>query len=211
MKNNLFLFGLALCGLCLFSCKPQQTKSLPIIGNKDIINGDTIYPSIPDFAVINQLGDTVTNETFKNKAYIVDFFFTSCPTICPKVSLSMLKLQQAFQQEDNLLFLAHSIDVRRDTVERLYEYAEKLGADHKKWHFVTGEEKELYAIADDYFSIAIKNPEAPGGFDHSGRLILVDENRHVRAFCDGTQEEEVKVFKEEVQLLLNEMKSAKAN
>ena len=211
MKNNLFLFGLALCGLCLFSCKPKQTKSLPIIGNKDIINGDTIYPSIPDFAFINQLGDTVTNETFKNKAYIVDFFFTSCPTICPKVSLSMLKLQQAFQQEDNLLFLAHSIDVRRDTVERLYEYAEKLGADHKKWHFVTGEEKELYAIADDYFSIAIKNPEAPGGFDHSGRLILVDENRHVRAFCDGTQEEEVKVFKEEVQLLLNEMKAAKAN
>ena len=123
----------------------------------------------------------------------------------------MLKLQQAFQQEDNLLFLAHSLDVRRDTVERLYDYAEKLGADHKKWHFVTGEEKELYAIADDYFSIAIKNPEAPGGFDHSGRLILVDENRHVRAFCDGTQEDEVKVFKEEVQLLLNEMKSAKAN
>ena len=210
MKINSFFIALSLVSLTLISCQDKGKTKLPIIGNKDIVNGDTIYPRIPDFSFVNQLGDTVTNATFENKAYIVDFFFTSCPTICPKVSLSMLQLQEAFMQEEDLLFLAHSIDVRRDTVERLFQYAEKLGADHSKWHFVTGIEEDLYAIADDYFSIAIKNPEAPGGFDHSGRLILVDQNRHVRAFCDGTQEEEVNLFKEEVKLLLQEMKTAKA-
>ena len=102
--------------------------------------------------------------------------------------------------------LAHSIDVKRDTVGRLFEYAEKLGADHQKWHFVTGDKMEIYDIADDYFSIAIENDEAPGGFDHSGRLILVDKNRYVRAFCDGTVEEEVDAFILKVTQLLSEMK-----
>lgn len=192
--------------VALQACTPNDNKrSLGIIGNKDIIDGDTIYPSIPDFKFINQLGDTVTNKTFEGKAYVVDFFFTSCPTICPKVSLSMLKVQNAFKNDDRLMLLAHSIDVKRDTVGRLYDYAEKLGADHSKWHFVTGNKMEIYDIADDYFSIAIENPEAPGGFDHSGRLILVDQNRHVRSFCDGTNPEEVERFTEDVEILLKEM------
>ena len=200
------IFLLALI-VVLQSCgiKEEANRTLGIIGNKDIIDGDTIYPSIPDFQFINQLGDTVTNETFGNKAYIVDFFFTSCPTICPKVSNSMLTVQNAFINDDRLLLLAHSIDVKRDTVGRLFDYAEKLGANHSKWHFVTGDKMAIYDIADDYFSIAIENPEAPGGFDHSGRLILVDENRHVRSFCDGTNTEEVDRFIKDIEILLAEM------
>jgi protein SCO1/2 len=188
-----------------YACQPEEPQKLGIIGNKDIINGDTIYPTIPDFKFINQLGDTITNETFEDKAYVVDFFFTSCPTICPKVSLSMLKVQNTFEKEERLMLLAHSIDVKRDTVGRLFDYAEKLGANHNKWHFVTGDKMEIYDIADDYFSIAIENPEAPGGFDHSGRLILVDKNRHVRAFCDGTNPEEVDRFILDINTLLKEM------
>ena len=121
------------------------------------------------------------------------------------VSNSMLRVQNAFLSEDKLLLLAHTIDVKRDTVERLFDYAEKLGADHSKWHFVTGDKMEIYDIADDYFSIAIENPEAPGGFDHSGRLILVDANRHVRAFCDGTNPAEVDRFILDIEKLLAEM------
>ncbi len=204
-KSTAFL-AIITASLVLFSCTKNQTQPLPYIGHADIVDGDTIYPSIPDFAFINQLGDTITNATFSNKAYVVDFFFTSCPTICPKVSNSMLKVQEAFKNDPNLLLLAHSIDVKRDTVGRLFEYAEKLGADHQKWHFVTGDKMEIYDIADDYFSIAIENDEAPGGFDHSGRLILVDENRYVRAFCDGTVEEEVDAFILKVNQLLSEMK-----
>ena len=204
-RPNLFLFFFSL--VFIFSCgKVEENNILPIIGNKDIVNNDTIYPSIPDFKFINQLGDTISNATFNDKAYVVDFFFTSCPTICPMVSNSMLRVQNAFLSEDKLLLLAHTIDVKRDTVERLFDYAEKLGADHSKWHFVTGDKMEIYDIADDYFSIAIENPEAPGGFDHSGRLILVDADRHVRAFCDGTNPEEVDRFILDIEKLLVEMK-----
>lgn len=201
--NVIILFTLL---FTLQSCvNKEDNRTLGIIGNKDIINGDTIYPSIPDFQFINQLGDTITNETFGNKAYVVDFFFTSCPTICPKVSNSMLTVQNTFINDDRLLLLAHSIDVKRDTIGRLFDYAEKLGANHSKWHFVTGDKMEIYDIADDYFSIAIENPEAPGGFDHSGRLILVDKNRHVRSFCDGTNTEEVEHFIKDIEILLAEM------
>ncbi|MDG1297314.1 MAG: SCO family protein [Saprospiraceae bacterium] len=203
-RSNLFLFFFIL--VFIFSCgEAEENNKLPIIGNKDIVNNDTIYPSIPDFKFINQLGDSISNATFSDKAYVVDFFFTSCPTICPMVSNSMLRVQNAFLSEDKLLLLAHTIDVKRDTVERLFDYAEKLGADHSKWHFVTGDKMEIYDIADDYFSIAIENPEAPGGFDHSGRLILVDANRHVRAFCDGTNPAEVDRFILDIEKLLAEM------
>ncbi len=94
--------------------------------------------------------------------------------------------------------------MRNDTVAALKRHADKLGIRAPQWHLVTGEEDAIYGIADNYFSVATKNPEAPGGFDHSGRLILVDKNRHVRSFCDGTDAAEVDKFMEDIDLLLEE-------
>jgi protein SCO1/2 len=102
--------------------------------------------------------------------------------------------------------LSHSIDTKNDTVAALKQYAQKIGIDSKRWHLVTGEHDAIYAIADDYFSVAQENPDAPGGFDHSGRLILVDKNRHVRAFCDGTDPESVDKFMRDIERLLEEYK-----
>ncbi len=185
------------------SCmQPREEEELPILGHRDIVEGDTIYHTIPDFTFINQDSNVVTNETFEGKAYIVDFFFISCPTICPKVKKQMLRIHEEFKDEENLVLLSHTIDTKRDTVERLHSYARNLGVSAPKWHFVTGDETEIYEIADDYFSIAVKDPSAPGGFDHSGRLILVDENRHVRAFCDGTDPESVDQFILDIKKLL---------
>ncbi len=178
---------------------------LPILGNRDIAeNGDTIYPTIPDFAFINQNGDTVTNADFEGKAYVADFFFIHCPTICPKVTQQMLRVNDKFADDDNLMLLAHTVDPKRDDVAALKSYADKLDAKTPKWHFVTGDKDELHGIADDYFSVAIENPDAPGGFDHSGRLILVDKNRHVRAFANGTDPDEVTQFIEDIKVLLAE-------
>jgi protein SCO1/2 len=94
-------------------------------------------------------------------------------------------------------------------VAALKRHADKLGVGTPQWHMVTGEEDAIYGIADNYFSVATKNPEAPGGFDHSGRLILVDKNRHVRSFCDGTDAEETSRFMKDIDLLLEEQFDAK--
>lgn len=185
-----------------FSACDFGPKELPILGRRDIVDGDTIYHKIPEFSFINQDSQMVNNASFAGKAYVVDFFFISCPTICPKVKKQMLRVHEAFKDNSQIALLSHTIDVKRDTVERLNNYARNLGVSAPKWHFVTGDEDEIYQIADDYFSIAVKDPSAPGGFDHSGRLILVDENRYVRSFCDGTDPGSVDQFIEDIKTLL---------
>ncbi|MEY4934759.1 MAG: hypothetical protein RIS64_1118 [Bacteroidota bacterium] len=214
-KKNCFKKGLWFIGCCTISimschndskpCRNQRGK-LPILGNKDITNqGDTIYPTIRPFTFTNQQGEAVTNQTFQDKIYVIDFFFTSCPTICPKVTAQMLRVYEQFKDNSKVLLLSHTIDPKRDTPAYLRNYANKLGImDAQKWHFVTGEKDSLYAIANDYFSIAKEDPNAPGGFDHSGRLILVDKARHVRSFCDGTKPDEVDCFMRDIENLLKE-------
>ena len=206
-------YSIAYClliSLLSISCAKENRPNLPIIGNIDITeSGDTLYHQVPDFQFINQDNQPVTNATFANKAYVVDFFFTSCPTICPKVKKQMLRLYDRFEKEDKLVLLSHSIDTKYDTVKRLKHYATNLDVKTGKWHFVTGDKDAIYDIADDYFSVAIEDPNAPGGFDHSGRLILVDANRHVRAFCDGTDADDVTGFMKDVEVLLEEMASPK--
>lgn len=206
--HKYFLIFLTLSGI-LFSCQPTPPKEdakLPILGNREFDGTDTIYHQIPDFIFVNQDSQIVTNATFDNKMYVADFFFTSCPTICPKVKKQMLRLYERYENQDSLLFASYTVDPKRDSVGKLHQYAYNLDVSTEKWHFITGDKDELYAIADDYFSIAIEDPNAPGGFDHSGRLILVDENRHVRAFCDGTDAAAVDRFMLDIEKLLEEMR-----
>ena len=188
----------------LAACTPSGPRTLPILGNRDVVNGDTIYPSIPDFAFVDQDSQLVTNATFKDKIYVVDFFFIHCPTICPKVKANGLRLYKKYKNDDRILLLSHSIDTKNDTVAALKRHADKLGIETRKWHLVTGDHDAIYGIADDYFSVATENPDSPGGFDHSGRLILVDKNRHVRSFCDGTDARDVDRFMKDIDLLLAE-------
>ncbi|MFZ4635442.1 MAG: SCO family protein [Saprospiraceae bacterium] len=200
---NFRLFFAALLLVCACTA-PAPSGPLPILGNRDVVNGDTIYPTVRDFAFVDQDSQVVTNATFQNKAYVVDFFFIHCPTICPKVKANGLRVYEKYKNDPRVLLLSHSIDTRNDTVPALKRHAEKLGIETARWHLVTGNKDSIYTIADDYFSVATENPEAPGGFDHSGRLILVDKNRHVRAFCDGTDSEDVDRFMLDIDRLLKE-------
>ncbi len=201
----MFLILLPL-SIALFSCGNDAPKTLPVIGERLGLspNGDTLYPTIPDFTFINQNGKAVSNADFEGKMYVVDFFFTHCPTICPKVTAQMLRVHDRFKDSTRVLLLSHTIDPKRDTVGRLKDYADKLGVSALKWHFLTGEKDSIYGIADNYFSIAQEDPTAPGGFDHSGRLILVDKKRHVRSFCDGTDAKDVDRFMKDIEVLLKE-------
>jgi protein SCO1 len=202
-----FLFLIPL-SIFTFSCETNNKvdERLPIIGERQGITpaGDTIYPTIRSFEFTNQNNQKVNNATFENKIYVVDFFFTHCPTICPKVTAQMLRVHDRFKDSSGVVLLSHTIDPKNDTIGRLKEYSMKLGVDAPKWHFVTSEQDSIYAIADDYFSIAKVSPNSPGGFDHSGRLILVDKKRQVRAFCDGTDAKDVDRFMGDIVKLLKE-------
>jgi protein SCO1 len=182
----------------------EKKRVLPIFGEREYKNGDTIYQTIPDFAFVNQDSQTVTQNDYKDKIYVSDFFFTHCPTICPRVKKNMLRILAKYKDNPNVLLLSHTIDPKHDTVGRLKEYAQKLEISAPKWNLVTGEKAKIYDIAFYYASIAKESPDAPGGFDHSGYIILVDKNRRVRAAVDGTIDEAVTKFLEDIDVLLSE-------
>lgn len=193
-------------GLLMSGCSHDDVRPLPILGPVEVVEGDTAYHAIPDFRFVNQDSQWVTNATFDSVIYVADFFFTSCPSICPKVKKQMLRMYDKYKDEPGIRFVSHSIDTRRDTVDRLKVYSENLGVSGDFWHFVTGDKDALFTIANEYFVSALEDPGAPGGFDHSGRLILVDQQRHIRSFCNGTDPEEVDAFMKDVDQLLHAQK-----
>ncbi|WP_235296211.1 SCO family protein [Portibacter marinus] len=188
--------------LILISCT-NEDKSLPILGEKEMVEGQEVPHSIPDFSFVNQDSTIITNDQLNSGPYVADFFFTHCPSICPIVTKQMLRIHDAFKEE-NLKLVSFTMDPKRDTPERLKDYASKLEVDAPKWHFLTGDKEELHDIATDFFNVVIEDDEAPGGFNHSGKIILVDKNRHIRAFCEGTDEEDVDDFIKDIKILLSE-------
>lgn len=201
LKNTvLILFSLSI----IWSCS-EPSKPLPILGFHDIQGKDTIaLHHIPDFKFMNQDSQWITNETYEDKVYISEFFFTYCPTICPTVKQNLMRLDERYQDDDRVMILGHAIDYRRDTIPRLKEYADLLGIEAPKWSLVWGPPEEIYTIDSAYLSVALENPDAPGGFDHSGLLVMVDKNRHVRSYCYGTDAAAVDNFMDEIDQLLRE-------
>jgi protein SCO1 len=204
--------------LVLWVCSCSNKKeALPILGERDtfskIINGktvvDTIYHSIPKFQFTNQNNETVTNSSFEGKQiYVADFFFTTCPTICPKMKTQMLKLYEHFKGNNKVGFLSHSIDPSHDTVDLLKSYSQKLGINGSQWHFVTGEKEKIYEVClKGYMTTAQEDSTAEGGFVHSGAFILVDKQQHVRGIYDGTKPEEVDLLQKDMELLLKELEN----
>ncbi len=190
--------------LVLIGCQSSEDTELPILGQIEVVDGDTLYHEIPEFRFMNQDSQWVTNETFADAVYVSDFFFTSCPSICPKVKKQMLRIYDKYEGDDRVKIISHSIDTRRDSVPRLKLYATNLGIETDKWHMVTGDKDAIFEIANDYFVSALEDSGAPGGYDHSGRVILVDKARHIRAFCDGTDEQQVTQFMLDIDKLLEE-------
>ena len=189
-----------------------KEEVLPILGRKDIqervVDGktiaDTLYHTIQPFAFVDQDSSWVTNDSFSGKIYVADFFFTSCPSICPIMKTQMLRVYNKFQEEDQLTFLSHTIDPKHDTVAVLKEYAQRLGVRSDKWHFVTGEKEDIYEIAQNsYFTVAAEDNEAAGGFIHSGKFLLIDKQGRIRGAYDGTDPKDVDKLIDDIPLLLN--------
>jgi len=204
---RVFLLFVISCIVMLSACN-EEVEVLPKYGFTDIVDGDTTNHTIPAFKFINQDSQVVSNESLSDFIYVSDFFFIHCPTICPKVKKQMLKIYDKYEDDSMVKFVSHTIDPKRDDVPALKEFATKLGIDHDKWYFLTGEKEDIYEIADDYFNIAIEDETAPEGFDHSGKIILTDKEGHVRAFCEGTDPESIPQFIKDVSTLIDEYRQS---
>ncbi len=194
----------------LSSCK--NNDKLPILGYKETKTEwkdgkaqiDTIYHTIPAFSFVNQDNKTVTEADFKDKIYVVDFFFTSCPTICPKMKQQLLRVYEKFEKNDNILILSHSIDTKNDTVAILKDYATRLQVKSPKWQFVTGKKENIYQMAQKYLAAAQEDKDAEGGYTHSGYLALIDKQKRIRGLYDGTKPESVDKLLVDIEILANE-------
>lgn len=195
-----------LLSCCLFfACGKKTEAPLPIFGERDVQGSDTIYHTIGDFKFVDQDSSEVTNNTFKGKIYVADFFFTSCRTICPKMKTQMLRVYDSVENDSEILLLSHTIDPEYDTVGLLKDFAGRLGVDSKKWHFVTGEKEEIYKIAQtSYFATALEDKSEPDGFIHSGAFLLIDKHQRIRGKYDGTLEEDVNRLLKDIEKLKKE-------
>lgn len=195
---------IAFLAIATFGCDSSSTNTptqLPKLGNSyvdEIVeNGetryDTVYHTIADFAFTNQMGEVIDNASVEGKVYVADFFFTSCPTICPIMKKEMLRVYEAYGDRDDFLILSHSIDPLYDTQEVLHDYANKLGIeDASTWNFLTGDQEKIFEIGQtSYLTTAMADQEEPGGFLHSGAFLLIDQEGHIRGVYDGTKSDQV--------------------
>lgn len=159
---------------------------------------------IADFSFTNQNGKIVTQEDYKDKIYVADFFFTTCPSICPKMTDNMVWLQEKIKDNPKVMLLSHSVTPDIDSVPVLKKYAQEKGVIDEKWNLVTGNKKDIYYIArKSYLAVKTGNIDEMYDMVHTENFILVDQKRRIRGFYDGTNLEEVKKLYEDILFLCN--------
>jgi protein SCO1/2 len=216
-RKYLLLFALLLGpGLILiFLSKADHAfVILPYYGPKEPIYAaagsdvpDTIYHTVPEFSFTNQFGETTTMEDFEGDIMVVDFFFTTCPTICPIMTKQMSRLQWMLEDAayDDVAFLSHTVNPKNDTPEVLLAYGEEAEADFDKWTFVTGDQEKIFKQGfEGYLLSTQEDSAAAGGFLHSSLFVLLDRDRHIRGFYDGTSSKEVDDLVTDIKMLKKE-------
>ena len=163
------------------------------------------YHKIADFKLINQNGKTVTQDDYKNKIYVADFFFTTCQTICPIMTNHMVQIQKVLINDDDVLLLSHTVTPKIDTVAQLKRYALEKGVNDAKWNLVTGDKKQIYELARKSY-LAVKDFGDGGDFDmiHTENFMLIDKKRQIRGFYDGTNAEDIDKLLEDIKILKQE-------
>ena len=163
------------------------------------------YHTIADFSFTNQNGKTITQKDYEGKIYVTDFFFTTCGSICPKMTTNLEEVQKAFANNPKVMLLSHTVFPETDSVSVLKDYAIKHKVDDAKWNLVTGDKKEIYTMArKSYLAVKLGKPDELYDMVHTENFILVDSERRVRGFYDGTNKEEVKKLIEDINWLLSD-------
>ncbi|TMM30679.1 SCO family protein [Polaribacter aestuariivivens] len=160
---------------------------------------------IADFKLTNQNGEIITNSDYKNKIYIADFFFTRCKTICIAMAYNMNELQEYYKNDDDIMFLSHSVTPVMDSVSVLKEYAINKGVIDGKWNVTTGSKKHIYELArKSYFAVLDEGDGGEDDFIHTEQFVLVDKERRIRGYYDGTEKEDMEKLKKDIFLLKEE-------
>jgi protein SCO1/2 len=207
--------------ICLFSCKKNhQNQNNSRVDRLPFYNEATFKPNwvsekdksldtfhqISSFKFVNQDGKIITNQTFKNKIYVTDFFFTSCAGICPKMTSNMKIVQDEFLNDDDVLLLSHSVTPEADSVSVLKEYAKHQGVISDKWHLITGLQKDIYKLGrKDYFieeNLGLDKDE--NDFLHTENFVLIDKNRHIRGIYNGLNKTSINQLIKDIHTLKTE-------
>ncbi|MFD2037229.1 SCO family protein [Belliella marina] len=200
--SNIIIAALIVSTLANCNTKEDDSDApLPILGNWHVnefeMEGktirDTVRHKIADFSFTNQEGKTITNYTTDGKVYVADFFFTTCPTICPIMKTQMLRVYEKFKDNPDFMILSHTLDPEHDTEELLKEFAARIDVmNDDTWHFLTGDQEKIFEIGQtSYLTTAMEDKNEPGGILHSGAFVLVDQNGNIRGVYDGTKEDQV--------------------
>jgi len=202
------------------SANNQVVKNDRLNNNTDANNGELAYivldgvkAKVPNFKFVDQEGDSISNQDYKGKVYVVDFFFTTCPTICPKMTENMMRLQKKFRANPNFAIASFSINPENDSPEVLKEYANSYGVKNPNWHFLTGDRDKIYELANEGFNLYVEeNSAVKGNFQHSGYFALVDQEGYLRSRLDqfgnpviaynGLEDDDLKMLKEDINQLL---------
>jgi len=211
-------FALVMLVLCviIITLMYQQLareKTLPIY-QPDMVNPELVdidkqhvrkYHTIADFSLTNQNGKTITEKDYENKIYIADFFFTTCPTICPIMTDNMVRLQQQLKENDQIMFLSHTVTPEIDSVPQLRKYATEKGVDDSNWNMVTGDRIQIYDLARKSYLVAQEDPDGDNyAMIHTENFVLVDTKKRIRGFYDGTDWGEMERLLRDVGTLIKE-------
>lgn len=216
MKLNFSLPLFFLFALSIFISSCQDSKKLPVLGPREAVSVknedgsmgvDTVYQTIPPFRFLNQDSVYITNDQFKDKIYIADFFFTSCTTICPTMHRNMKTIFEKYKDNPEVMYLSHTIDFKYDKPSVLKKYAQKLGVDGNKWQFVYGAKDSVYKLAERNYLVAVmEDTTARDGYIHQGWLVLIDKQKRIRGAYDGTDPKQVEQLTKDIPVLLAEDK-----
>ncbi len=221
IKNLILLFILLFVPVLAYLLLKTGTNHympLPVYGERYVeermVDGelqlDTVYHTLGNFKLVNQFGDTITQDSLENTLYVADFFFVTCPTICPKMSTQMARLQEKFQTTPRVKFLSFTVNPEVDSVPVLAEYGKEYGAMRSKWHLLTGNKAHIYDLARrDYLVNALQGDGGPEDFIHTELFVLIDKDKHIRGFYDGTSAGAVDTLIDEMKVLMKEQLAGK--
>lgn len=207
----LFVLSVIIITVIYSILKPEERLPVyqPTIVNAELVDTTVQevrkYHTISDFKLVNQNGDTITQENYEDKIYIADFFFTTCQTICPIMTDHMLKIQERLKDDPEVLLLSHTVIPQADSVPQLKKYALEKGVNDDKWNLVTGDKKQIYDLARKSY-LAAKTEGDAGPFDmiHTENFVLVDKKKRIRGFYDGTNPEAIDNLLHDLSILKKE-------
>ena len=208
-----FLIVFSFVGITVFYKLMSQEERLKIYNPIDInprlvdisVKNLKKNHTIADFELTNQNGEKITNKTYEGKIYIADFFFTRCQTICISMAYNMSELQEYYKNNDDIMFLSHSVTPIIDSVSVLKDYAIKKGVIDEKWNITTGSKTHIYDLArKNYFAVLDEGNGDENDFIHTEQFVLIDKERRIRGFYDGTEIEDMNKIKKDITILKRE-------